>query len=72
MKVKKLLKHSSSPLGFGSFCSGLFGLTIHSLLLVLSSSELGCQRCFFVQLFRTAFYLKLQTVELWSSRTLDC
>ena len=43
--------HSYSVLRSDSFCSGLFGVTIHSLLLVLGSSELGCQRCFFVQLF---------------------
>ena len=35
--------HSSSALGFDIFLSGLFGITIHSLLLIVGSSELGCQ-----------------------------
>ena len=48
---------SSLALEFDSFHSGLFGSAIHSLLLVLGSSELGYQRCFFVQLFIQNFKL---------------
>ena len=47
--------------------SGLFGITIHSLLLVLGSSELGCQRWFFVQLLNrlTLEHLNSRQFNIW-------
>ena len=64
--------HCSLALKFDSFCSGFFGITIHSLLLVVGSSGLGRQRCFIVQLFVYSFKLSNSgSVELSTYRHMN-